>query len=77
MGLAITRSILKVHGGGIEVLSTLGKGATFRFWVPLMVKETGGGDTTLEERAARGTKNSLGDALPKVIDTPPDSAVQL
>jgi two-component system sensor histidine kinase KdpD len=39
MGLAITRAILNAHGGGIEVASTPGKGASFHFWVPLVEKE--------------------------------------
>jgi len=39
MGLAIVRAILAAHGGGIEAGSIPGKGATFRFWVPLMEKE--------------------------------------
>jgi two-component system, OmpR family, sensor histidine kinase KdpD len=39
MGLAITRAILIAHGGGIEAASVPGKGASFRFWVPLAVKE--------------------------------------
>jgi len=30
MGLAITRSILAVHGGGIEAASVPGHGASFR-----------------------------------------------
>ena len=34
MGLAIARAILKAQGGDIEVTSEVGKGATFRFWVP-------------------------------------------
>ena len=38
MGLAIVRSILRVHGGGIEVDSAAGQGARFRFWVPLVEK---------------------------------------
>jgi signal transduction histidine kinase len=41
MGLAISRAILSAHGGGIEVSSTPGNGATFRFWVPLIEKEPG------------------------------------
>jgi two-component system sensor histidine kinase KdpD len=41
MGLAITRAILAAHGGGIEVESAPGKGACFRFWVPLVEKESG------------------------------------
>ncbi|MGB9408107.1 MAG: ATP-binding protein [Terracidiphilus sp.] len=39
MGLAITRAILAAHGGGIEVESSPGHGACFRFWVPLVEKE--------------------------------------
>lgn len=39
MGLAIARAILAAHGGGIEVESPPGKGACFRFWVPLVEKE--------------------------------------
>ena len=39
MGLAISRAILNAHGGGIEVSSTPGSGARFRFWVPLIEKE--------------------------------------
>jgi two-component system sensor histidine kinase KdpD len=39
MGLAIVRAILAAHGGGIEAKSTPGKGACFRFWVPLVEKE--------------------------------------
>ena len=35
MGLAIARAIVKAHGGHIEVTSSLGKGAIFRFRVPV------------------------------------------
>jgi two-component system sensor histidine kinase KdpD len=41
MGLAITRAILAAHGGAIEASSVAGKGASFRFWVPLVEKEPG------------------------------------
>jgi signal transduction histidine kinase len=41
MGLAITRAILLAHGGAIEASSLPGQGAKFRFWVPLVEKETG------------------------------------
>jgi two-component system sensor histidine kinase KdpD len=41
MGLAISRAILAAHGGGIEASSVPGKGASFRFWVPLVEKEAG------------------------------------
>ncbi len=39
MGLAIARAILAAHGGGIEALGVAGKGACFRFWVPLVEKQ--------------------------------------
>ena len=39
MGLAIARALLEIHGGGIDVVSAPGHGATFRFWVPLVEKE--------------------------------------
>jgi two-component system sensor histidine kinase KdpD len=39
MGLAITRSILKAHNGGIEASNVPGGGARFRFWVPLIERE--------------------------------------
>ena len=41
MGLAIARAILSAHGGGIEVRTTLGQGTTFRFWVPLVERQSG------------------------------------
>lgn len=41
MGLAIARAILVAHGGGIEASSAPGRGARFRFWVPLIEKEPG------------------------------------
>ena len=50
MGLAISRAILAAHGGGIEVESAPGKGACFRFWVPLVEKEPGG--TLRDDRKA-------------------------
>ena len=40
MGLAISRAILLAHGGSIDVESMPGQGARFRFWVPLVEKET-------------------------------------
>jgi two-component system, OmpR family, sensor histidine kinase KdpD len=42
MGLAITRAILTVHGGGIEASNASGGGARFRFWVPLVEKDPTG-----------------------------------
>jgi two-component system, OmpR family, sensor histidine kinase KdpD len=34
--LAIARAILIAHGGGINVTSEAGHGASFRLWVPLV-----------------------------------------
>jgi signal transduction histidine kinase len=36
LGLAIARGIVEAHGGRIEAWSTLGKGSTFRFTVPVV-----------------------------------------
>lgn len=33
LGLAITRQLIRLHGGTIEVASTLGEGTTFRIWL--------------------------------------------
>jgi two-component system sensor histidine kinase KdpD len=38
MGLSITRALITAHGGAIDVESTLGRGTTFRFWIPLIEK---------------------------------------
>ncbi|HTW60175.1 MAG TPA: ATP-binding protein [Terracidiphilus sp.] len=42
MGLAITRAILAVHGGGIEAANLPGGGARFHFWVPLVERDPAG-----------------------------------
>ena len=42
MGLSIARAIVAAHGGQIEAISQPGKGATFRFWIPLVQKQPGG-----------------------------------
>ncbi len=39
LGLAIARGIVEAHGGRIEAWSTLGKGSTFRFTVPLVTSD--------------------------------------
>ncbi|MGE5708419.1 MAG: ATP-binding protein [Bacteroidota bacterium] len=39
LGLSISKSLIEAHGGRIEVESELGKGATFRFTLPLAKEE--------------------------------------
>ena len=73
MGLAITRAILGAHRGEIEVSSTPGKGANFRFWVPLVEKEPASESSTLQSRTVRGSIERLSNAAAKVSDAPPDA----
>lgn len=37
IGLTICRRLIELHGGHIEVESTLGQGSTFRFWLPTAI----------------------------------------
>ena len=39
LGLAIVRSLTEMHGGTIEVDSTLGEGSSFRLKLPLFVED--------------------------------------
>jgi two-component system sensor histidine kinase KdpD len=64
MGLAITRAILKAHGGGIEAASTPGKGAIFHFWIPLVEREA--------ITAERGLSDKLDRVLPQGSEAEPD-----
>jgi signal transduction histidine kinase len=58
MGLAITRAILLAHGGEIEaasgpgMLNAPGRGASFRFWVPLVEKEPAADWAKVQAKAA-------------------------
>ena len=42
MGLAIVKAIMNAHGGGIEMESKPGRGATFTFWLPVEDRQEGG-----------------------------------
>jgi two-component system sensor histidine kinase KdpD len=55
MGLAISRAILAAHGGEIEVESTPGHGACFRFWVPLVENEPPSDPFHAQTRALKGS----------------------
>ncbi len=77
MGLAISRAILTAHGGGIEVESPPGKGARFRFWVPLQEKQPSDDPANLQARAARGSLDKLHHVLAKVSDAPPEAMDRL
>ena len=37
MGLAIVKTILEAHQGGISVQSARGRGALFSFWIPAVI----------------------------------------
>ena len=41
LGLAIVKEIIEQHGGDITVESEMGKGTTFRFWIPLGGEDVG------------------------------------
>lgn len=40
LGLAIVRSLIEMHGGKLEVTSTMGKGSTFMFNLPVVVEDS-------------------------------------
>ncbi len=49
LGLAIVREIVHAHGGDVGVESTVGKGSTFRFTLPLRRAGTGKPQVNTEE----------------------------
>ena len=51
MGLPIARAILAAHGGEIEVESRPGQGSIFRFWVPLVERQSSASEPELPETA--------------------------
>ncbi|HEY9888513.1 MAG TPA: HAMP domain-containing sensor histidine kinase [Candidatus Obscuribacterales bacterium] len=40
IGLTICRRLIELHGGHIEVESTVGQGSIFRFWLPIAIAHT-------------------------------------
>jgi two-component system NtrC family sensor kinase len=52
LGLAISRSIVERHGGSIEAQSELGRGTTFRVYLPLQAEAT---ESMGKELASAGT----------------------
>jgi len=65
LGLAVTRQLVQLHGGEIEVESKLGKGSKFTFTLPLSPEKRG--ETEIEEDAKPETM--ILTAEPSLVDS--------
>jgi signal transduction histidine kinase len=57
LGLSFASEILRAHGCRIEVESELGKGAAFRFRLPLMPEEALAGGTPLKTNSTENSQS--------------------
>ena len=71
LGLAVVYGIVKDFGGDIQVLSTLGAGATFNVYLPLMKKTENGDTKALKKGSQTGDEHIL-----IVDDEPPVARLQ-
>ena len=55
LGLAISKSLVELHGGSISATSTPGKGATFRFVLPIANGRPGGTAPATRTKAGAAT----------------------
>ena len=59
LGLFITKSIIEAHGGGIEVASRPGEGASFTIELPRRGSHYSAADARVVRSATRGTSRAL------------------
>jgi PAS domain S-box-containing protein len=59
LGLSIVYGIIKQHGGYINVYSEVGKGTTFKIYLPIIQSEVRAAEATPSLPAARGTETVL------------------